>query len=97
MCYSRYTMRNWRDLRKELLSDPEVKKEYDRLQPRYALVSQLIEARIKKGLSQKELAEKIGTKQSAIARLESGNINPSIEFLQKVVTAMGRKLNVQIK
>ena len=90
-------MSKWEDLEKELLSDPEVKKEYDKLQPRYALISQLIEARIKKGLSQKELAEKIGTKQSAIARLESGDVNPSFEFLQKVVTAMGRTLNVQIK
>lgn len=90
-------MTKWEDLEKQLLSDPEVKREYDKLQPRYALISQLIEARIKKGLSQKELAEKIGTKQSAIARLESGNINPSLEFLQKVVSAMGRTLNIHIK
>lgn len=90
-------MSKWEDLEKQLLSDPEVKKEYDKLQPRYALISQLIEARMEKGMSQKELAEKIGTKQSAIARLESGNINPSLEFLQKVVAAMGHTLNVQIK
>lgn len=90
-------MRNWRDLRRELLSNPGVKKEYDRLKPRYELISQLIEARINKGLSQKDLAEKIGTKQSAIARLESGNINPSFEFLQKVVSAMGHTISITIK
>ena len=90
-------MGTWRDFEKKLLSDPEVKKEYDRLAPRYALISELIEARIKHGLSQKQLAEKIGTKQSAIARLETGNINPSIEFLQKVASAMGRTLTIQIK
>lgn len=90
-------MSNWKDLRKELLENKEVKREYDKLQPRYTLISQLIEARIKKGFSQKELAEKIGTKQSAIARLESGNVNPSFEFLQKIASAMGRTLSVQIK
>ena len=90
-------MSKWEDLEKELLSDPEVKKEHEKLKPRYALISQIIEARIKKGISQKELADKIGTKQSAIARFESGNVNPSLEFLQKIASAMGRNLIVQIK
>ena len=74
-------MTDWKDLRKELLSDPEVKKEYDRLAPRYAVISTIIEARIKKGMTQKDVADKIGTKQSAIARLEAGNTNPTIKFL----------------
>lgn len=90
-------MSKWEDLEKRLLADPEVKGEYDRLQPRYVLISQLIKARIKKGISQKELAEKIGTKQSAIARFESGNVNPSLEFLQKIALAMGRRLSIQFR
>lgn len=90
-------MSKWEDLEKKLLSDPKVKKEYDQLQPRYVLISQLIETRIRKGISQKELAEKIGTKQSAIARFESGNVNPSLEFLQKIALAMGRRLSVQFR
>ena len=90
-------MGTWKELRKKILSDPEVKKEYDKLAPRYTLISQLIEARINNGLSQQQLAEKIGTKQSAIARLESGNVNPSIAFLEKIASAMGRTLSIQIK
>ncbi len=90
-------MSKWVDLEKQLLSDPAVKKEYNRLQPRYALIAQLIEERIKNGVSQKELADRIGTKQSAIARFESGNVNPSLKFLQKIALAMGRNLVVQIK
>lgn len=90
-------MKNWKDLREELLEDKEVKKEYDKFKLYYELIGQLIEARTKKGMSQRELAEKIGTKQSAIARLESGNANPSIAFLEKVASAMGRTLSVQIK
>lgn len=90
-------MSKWEDLEKELLSDPKTKKEYDKLAPRYAVISTLIDARTKKGLTQKELAQKIGTKQSAIARLESGSINPSLEFLQKIAQVMGYKLTIQLR
>ena len=90
-------MKAWKNFKKELLQDRKIVREYENLKPRYQLVSQLIEARIKKGLTQKELASKIGTKQSAIARLESGASNPSIAFLEKVTSALGSKLMIQIK
>lgn len=90
-------MSKWEDLEKELLSDPETKKEYDKLAPRYAVVSQLISARLKKGMTQEELAKKVGTKQSAIARLESGSINPTLAFLEKLVSALGSKLIIQVR
>lgn len=89
-------MSKWEDLEKELLSDPKVKKEYDRLAPRYAVISQLIAARLKKHMTQRDVAEKVGTKQSAIARLESGSINPSLEFLQRIANVMGYKLNIRL-
>ncbi len=89
-------MSRWQDLEKELLANPAVKKEYDRLAPRYAIISQLISARLKRGMTQKQIAEKMGTKQSAIARLESGNSNPSISFLEKVANVMGYKLTIKI-
>ncbi len=82
-------MSKWEDLEKELLADPETKKEFDKLAPRYAVISELIAARIKNNMTQEDVAKRIGTKQSAIARLESGNINPSLEFLQKVAQSMG--------
>lgn len=90
-------MENWEDLEKELLKDPEVRKEYDKLGPRYELISKLIGARLKKGLTQAELAKKVGTKQSAISRLESGDANPSFLFLEKITAAMGRELIIEIK
>lgn len=89
-------MENWKTLKKELLKDKEFAKEYKALAPRYALISKLIETRIKKGLTQKELAQKLGTKQSAIARLESGRSNPSIGFLEKLGSSMGIKIGYQI-
>ncbi|MBI4036918.1 helix-turn-helix transcriptional regulator [Candidatus Daviesbacteria bacterium] len=90
-------MKSLQVLKKELLKNKKVAQEYKRLEPRYQLISQLIEARIKKGLTQKQLAQKIGTKQSAIARLESGNANPSVAFLEKISAATGSKLFIQIK
>lgn len=89
-------MSKWKDLEKELLSDPATKKEFDKLTPRYAVISQLIEARIKNKMTQLDVAKKVGTKQSAIARLESGNVNPSLEFLQKIATALNAKLSISL-
>lgn len=90
-------MKKWEDLEKELLKDKDVKKEFDKLAPRYAIISGIIRARLEKGFTQKELAERIGTKQSAIARLETGNANPSVDFLERIANAMGYSLQIQIK
>jgi ribosome-binding protein aMBF1 (putative translation factor) len=90
-------MKTWKSYKKELLKKPGVKAEYDNLAPRYVLVSKLIDVRLKKGISQADLAKKMGTKQSAIARLESGRANPTMEFLEKLTTALGSKLDIQIR
>ena len=89
-------MGNWKQLKTELLQDKTVKKEYDKLTPRYKAISQLICARINQGITQKKLAQKIGTKQSAIARFEAGNVNPSLGFLEKIAEVMGYKINVSL-
>ncbi len=89
-------MSKWKDLEKELLSDVATKREFDKLTPRYAVISQLIAARIKNKMTQQDVARKVGTKQSAIARLESGGVNPSLEFLQKIAQVMGYKLTVRL-
>ena len=61
------------------------------------LISQLIGARIKSGLTQEQLAKKVGTKQSAIARAESRSVNLSIGFLEKLTQALGSKLIIQLR
>ncbi len=85
---------NHEDLKKLLLEDDKVRKEYDALEPIYEIKRELIKLRIEKGLSQKQLADIIGTKQSAISRLESADTNPSIEFLNKIALALGKKLHI---
>lgn len=95
MLYKRNSMTKWKTLKQDLLNDPSVRKEYESLRPYYELAAQIIEARLKRGLSQSELAAKVGTKQSAIARLESGGYNPSVELLQRVARATGTQLEIR--
>lgn len=80
----------------EALKDPEWKKGYDALELEYNIIAQVIQKRLDKKMSQKQLAEKVGTKQSAISRLEGGNSNPSVAFLEKVAKALGGKLQISL-
>lgn len=84
-------------LKAELLEDEEFKAEYDKLKPRYEVISQIIQARREKNMTQEDLAKKVGTQKSNISRLESGNYNPSLDFLIKVARCLGKDLLVQIK
>lgn len=76
------------------MKNPEFKKEYDKLQPEYELIGKIIEARIHKKLTQKDIADRMGTKQSALARLESGRANPTLAFVQKLATALGTDITL---
>lgn len=77
---------------REVLRDPQFKAEYVKQQPEFVL----IRARIEKGLTQKELADKIGTKQSVISRFESGRANPSLAFLQRLAKALDASLEITL-
>lgn len=79
----------------EQLKDPEFKAEYDRQQPEFAVIQAMIEARAKRKINQKDLAERIGTKQSVISRLESGNANPTLNFLKKFAEALDTTLQIR--
>lgn len=89
-------MESYKKFRAKLLKNKEIRKAYDELGPEFELIAMIIEKRIKKGLTQAALARKIGTKQSAIARLESGSYNPSMAFLEKVAKALGAQLEISI-
>ncbi len=89
-------MKDLQTFKKEALRNLELKREYEKFAPRYAVISELIAARIKRSITQKELAKQMGTTQSSIARLESGNVNPSLEFLQKIAQVMGYKLSIHL-
>lgn len=84
-------------IKRDLLVDGEFRIEYEKLQPRYEAIRQIIVARKEQNITQAELAKRVGTQKSNISRLESGNYNPSLDFLAKVAEALGKGLTVQIK
>ena len=77
--------------------DPEYMKEYDALEEEFARAQMVIGARAHANLSQAELAERMGTSQSAIARLESGRIKPSTRTLEKLAAATGMRLRIVLE
>ncbi len=85
---------NHKVLKELMLQDEELRTEYNRLEPIYEITREIIKLRIENGLTQKQLAEIVGTKQSAISRLENGTYNPSIDFLSKVAHALGKEIHV---
>lgn len=78
----------------EELKDPEFKKEFQKLGPKYALYAAVVESRHQKNISQKTLAKRLGTGQSAISRLESGKYNPTFEFMQKLAKALETDITI---
>ncbi len=90
-------MSNYQDLKKRLLKNKGIKKEYDMLRPEYELLDKIIALRLKQKMTQKQLADKLDTKQSAVSRLEKGMINPTVDFLNKLAAAFGKKLTVEFK
>ena len=77
--------------------DKNFEKQYHRTASLYRLADQVLLLRKQRGLTQKELAEKMGTKQSVISRLESGSTNPSLGFLEKIASVIGYKLSVHFR
>ncbi|MBU0531611.1 MAG: helix-turn-helix transcriptional regulator [Candidatus Uhrbacteria bacterium] len=89
-------MKTFKSVKTELLKDKKVKEAYDELGPEFEFIQTLIEKRIGHGMTQAALAKKVGTKQSAISRLESGTYNPSVDFLKKVADALEANLKVTL-
>ena len=80
----------WEDLKKEIFTPEEI----SAMNLKAMIISELIKVRQERGISQYQLEKLSGVKQSAIARLESGNINPTLETLQKILTPLGKKLAI---
>jgi len=90
-------MTKHKDLKAQLLKDPEVRKEYDALEEEFALMLEVTKARTRSGLSQAELARRMKTTQSTIARLESGRGLPSTRTLGRFAKATGHRLRISFE
>jgi ribosome-binding protein aMBF1 (putative translation factor) len=83
-------------LKARLLANPKVKADYYALAPEFEIAAELLRARLRAGLSQTELAARMGTSQSAVARLESGDTLPSTKTLLRYAQATGSKVRVKL-
>ena len=90
-------MDDWEKHKKKLLKNPQFKKLYEESRPEFEIARAVIRARTEKGLTQKQLAEKLHTRQSVISRVERANTTPSISFLKRLAQALNTTLQVQFK
>lgn len=87
-------MTDIRDLHAGWTRDPAYRREYDALEAEFALAAALIRARADAGLTQEQLAERMGTKQAAVARWEGGKVMPSTRTLARLAKATGTTLRI---
>lgn len=84
------------DLKARLMQDAEFRAAYAEADAEYSLLEALIRARLDAGLTQADLGARMGTTQSAVARLEAGRVTPSLATLRKYAEATGRRLRVEV-
>ena len=84
------------DLKRRLMDDPEFRAQYEKADAEFALIEALIHARASANMTQADVARRIGTTQSAIARLEGGGVSPSVSTLRKYAEATGARLQISL-
>jgi len=90
-------LKSYKDVKKRFLADPEFRKEYEALGPEFELIESIIKRRAELEMTQKELADKLGTGQAVISRLESGNANPTLASLAEIAKALDADLHIELK
>ena len=88
-------MSEWKKFLNEQLKDPEIRAEWDALEPEFAIVQAIIDARKNAELTQQQLSERTGIAQSDISKLEAGNGNPTLQTLKRLASAMDMTLKVE--
>ncbi len=84
-------------MKTEMLASPETRKAYDALADEFGIARELIAARASMGLTQADVAQRMGTTQSAVARLESGKRSPSLRSVQRYAQAIGCRAVVRLE
>ena len=87
-------MSDFRNYLKEQLKDSNFAEEYEAQKPEYEAIRAVIAARLEQHMTQKELAQKTGIRQSNISRIESGSTSPTVETLARIAAGLGKELNI---
>jgi len=88
-------MSEWKEFLAEQLKDPAIRAEWDAMEPEFAIIQAIIDARKNAGLTQKQLSERTGINQGDISRLENGEANPSLNTLKRLANATNTKLRIE--
>ena len=86
-----------RDLHRKWVKDNDYRRAYEELRPEFDIARAVIEARVRAGLTQEQLARRMQTTQSVIARLESGRVRPSTQTLERLAAATGTRLKISFE
>ena len=90
--------KTWKEMSEEWMKDPEFRREYESVQSEFAELDKILAVRTEAGMTQADIAEKMGTSQSAVARLEArlmkGDL-PSMNSLKRYAAALGKKVEVR--
>lgn len=87
-------MSDFRNYLKEQLKDSDFAEEYEAQKPEYEAIRAVIAARLEQHMTQKELAQKTGIRQSNISRIESGSTSPTVETLARIAAGLGKELKI---
>ncbi len=90
-------MSDFRKYLKKQLEDPAFKAEYETLRPEYEAIKAIIAARLESNMTQAELAEKTGIRQSNISRIEGGTCSPTIDTLARLAAGLGKTLKIEFQ
>lgn len=89
-------MSSYKEYKEKALKNPEVKEEYDALEPEYDIIQAIIDARVKQNMTQKELSERTGITQADISRIENGTRNPSLNMVKRIAKGLGLRLKLEL-
>lgn len=87
-------MTDFDDVRKKWMQNPEFVKEYEALEEEFSIASALIAARAQADMTQEDVAEKMQTSQSYVAKLEGGRVSPTMKALKRYAEATGSRLKI---
>lgn len=88
-------MSSYKEYKNKALTIPEVRNEYEALQPEYDIIQTLINARASQNITQKELSNRTGITQADISRIENGTRNPSLDMVKRLATGLGMRLKLE--
>ena len=89
-------MSSYRDYKEKALQNPEVKEEYDALEPEYDIIQEMISARVDQNITQKELSARTGITQADISRIENGTRHPGLRMVNRMADGLGMQLKLEI-